>query len=55
MAELRIDVSADSQWGQMRVSCVRYGLPHSLVLIKSYELSLTGMRECVSGVCYVVG
>lgn len=32
-----------------------YGLPHSLVLIKSYELSLTGMRECVSGVCHGVG
>lgn len=55
MAELWMDVSADIQWGQTRVSCVRYGPPHSLVLIKSYELSLTGMRECVSGVCCVVG
>lgn len=46
LAELRMNGHADNQWGQMRVSRVRYGTPHSWTLIKSYELSLMGM-------CYV--
>jgi len=46
LAGLRMNGHADNQWGQMRVSRVRYGTPHSWALIKSYELSLMGM-------CYV--
>lgn len=43
LAGLRMNGHADNQWGQMRVSRVRYGTPHSWALIKSYELSLMGM------------